>query len=151
MTSRVSHNTSVFDNRQSARHFSFVFSGGLFHMWYTKCTRLYFVVNLSDVVRHAHCKCAWRIAQLYYGEWCTFALCGAVCQIIYSPVCYTHICTLGWNSLLPRPRGLTFMWWGCYSLCPWHKPAELARSFFFFFLSLCLFLSLRPFQLYFIP
>ena len=31
----------------------------------------------------------------------------------------------------PRPRGLTFMWWGCYCLCLWHKPTELARSFLF--------------------
>ena len=29
------------------------------------------------------------------------------------------------------PRGLTFTWWGCYGLCLWHKPAELAHSFLF--------------------
>ena len=33
--------------------------------------------------------------------------------------------------------------------CLWHKPTELAHSFCVLFL--CLFLSLRPFQLYFIP
>ena len=27
------------------------------------------------------------------------------------------------------PDGLTFMWWGCYGLCLWHKPTELAHSF----------------------
>ena len=31
----------------------------------------------------------------------------------------------------PRPHGLTFIWWGCCSLCLWHKPAELAHSFLF--------------------
>ena len=29
------------------------------------------------------------------------------------------------------PHRLTFTWWGCYSLCPGHKPAELAHSFLF--------------------
>ena len=28
-------------------------------------------------------------------------------------------------------RGLTFTWWRCYSLCLWHKPTELAHSFWF--------------------
>ena len=32
---------------------------------------------------------------------------------------------------LPRPRGLTVTWWGCYGLYLWHKPTELARSFLF--------------------
>ena len=39
--------------------------------------------------------------------------------------------------------------WGHYGLCPRSKPTELAPSFFV--LLLCLFLSLWPFQLYFIP
>ena len=30
-----------------------------------------------------------------------------------------------------RPRGLTFTWWGCCSLCFWLKPTELAKSFLF--------------------
>ena len=47
------------------------------------------------------------------------------------------------------PHGLTFTWWGCYGSCLWHKPTELAHSFFI--LLLYLFLSLWPFQLYFIP
>ena len=48
------------------------------------------------------------------------------------------------------PRGLTFTWWGCYGLCLWHKPTKLAHSFLF---CSCIYfcLSLRPFQLYFIP
>ena len=29
------------------------------------------------------------------------------------------------------PRGLTFMWWGCYGLCHRHKPTELTHSFLF--------------------
>ena len=29
------------------------------------------------------------------------------------------------------PRGLTFTWWGCWGLCFWHKPTELAHSFLF--------------------
>ena len=29
------------------------------------------------------------------------------------------------------PCGLTFTWWGCFSLCLWHKPAQLAHSFSF--------------------
>ena len=28
-------------------------------------------------------------------------------------------------------RGLTFTCWGCCGLCFWHKPAELAHSFFY--------------------
>ena len=39
-----------------------------------------------------------------------------------------------------RPRGLTFTWWGCWSLCFWHKPTELAHILFILFV--CLFLSL---------
>ena len=31
----------------------------------------------------------------------------------------------------PRPRGLTFTWWGCYSLCQRHKATEHAHSFLF--------------------
>ena len=27
------------------------------------------------------------------------------------------------------PRALAFTWWGDDSLCPWHKPTELAHSF----------------------
>ena len=42
----------------------------------------------------------------------------------------------------PRPRGLTFTWWGCCGLCQRHEPTELAHSFLIPFL--CLFLSLWP-------
>ena len=37
------------------------------------------------------------------------------------------------------PNGLTFTWWGCCGLCFWHKPTELAFSFFILFLCLCLY------------
>ena len=33
--------------------------------------------------------------------------------------------------LIGWPRGLTFTLWGCCSLYFWHKPAELAHSFWF--------------------
>ena len=46
------------------------------------------------------------------------------------------------------PRGLTFSWWECYGLCLRHESTKLTTLFILF---LCLFLSLRPFQLYFIP
>ena len=35
------------------------------------------------------------------------------------------------NPSPESPRGLTFTWWGCYGLCLWHKPTELANSFLF--------------------
>ena len=47
-------------------------------------------------------------------------------------------------------RGLPFTWWGRYGLCLGNEPTELAHSFFFI-LFLCLFLSLWPFRMYFIP
>ena len=33
-----------------------------------------------------------------------------------------------WPFFTLRYRRLTFTWWGCYGLCLWHKPTELARS-----------------------
>ena len=59
-------------------------------------------------------------------------------------------CVTFQNALFCGPDGLTFTWWGRCSLCFWHKPTELAHSFFFL-LFLCLFLSLWPFQMCFIP
>ena len=35
------------------------------------------------------------------------------------------------TSYYKSPHGLTFTWWGCYSLCLWHKPTEPALSFLF--------------------
>ena len=35
-------------------------------------------------------------------------------------------------TTLSRPRGLTFLWWGCHCLCLRHKPTELAHSFIMF-------------------
>ena len=37
--------------------------------------------------------------------------------------------------VVSRPCGLTFLWWGCYSLCHRHKLTKLAHSFFLFFCS----------------
>ena len=34
--------------------------------------------------------------------------------------------------IIISPRGLTFTWWGCCSLCFWHKPVELAHSLLFY-------------------
>ena len=39
------------------------------------------------------------------------------------------------------PFGLTFTWWGCYGLCPRHKPTELAHSFY----SVLIFVSVSAF------
>ena len=36
----------------------------------------------------------------------------------------------------PGPRGLTFSWWGCYSLCHKHKP-HLPTPFFIFYSCVC--------------
>ena len=33
--------------------------------------------------------------------------------------------------MFPGPHWLILMWWGCYGLCRWHKPTELAHSFLF--------------------
>ena len=46
------------------------------------------------------------------------------------------------------PRGLTFTWWGCYSLCLTQTNPACPLLFILF---LCLFLSLWLFQLYFFP
>ena len=45
-------------------------------------------------------------------------------------------------------RGLTFSWWGRSGLCPWHKPTELAYSFYSVLVSVSV---LWLFQLYLIP
>ena len=52
--------------------------------------------------------------------------------------CYVCFCVhyvlsrmLHLNISALRPRGLTSTRWGCYGLCLWHKPAELAHSFLF--------------------
>ena len=62
-----------------------------------------------------------------------------------------HACDYSLHLVHPvGPRGLTFMWWGCSGFCFGPKATVTAHSFFFI-LFLCLFLSLWPFQLYFIP
>ena len=51
--------------------------------------------------------------------------------------------------LLLLTRSLIFTWWRCCSLCLWHKTNRACPLIFILFL--CQFLSLWPFQLYFIP
>ena len=41
------------------------------------------------------------------------------------------VLTLCLYHYLTGPPGLTFTWWGCYSLCPRHKPTKLAHCFLF--------------------
>ena len=43
---------------------------------------------------------------------------------------------------LSGPFGLTFSWWGCYSLCLRNKPTELAHSFYCVLLSVSVFMAL---------
>ena len=73
--------------------------------------------------------------------WCTPCICQHRDPAVTSTLCIK-------SSLLRAAslHGLTFMWWGCCGVCFWHKPTEIAHSFFFI-LFLCLFLSLWPFQL----
>ena len=40
------------------------------------------------------------------------------------------------------PRVLTFTWWECYGLCPWHKPTELAHSLNSVLVSISVFMAL---------
>ena len=40
------------------------------------------------------------------------------------------------------PWGLTFSWWGCYGLCLWHKPTELAHSFYSVLVTVSVFMAL---------
>ena len=47
-----------------------------------------------------------------------------------------------------HPHGLTFTWWGCYSLWQRQNQPSLPALFILF---LCVFLSLWPFHLYLIP
>ena len=37
---------------------------------------------------------------------------------------------------------ITFTWWGCYGLCPRHKPVELAHSFYYVLESVSVFMAL---------
>ena len=45
-------------------------------------------------------------------------------------------------SVRRRPSGLTFSWWGRYSLCLRHKPTELAHSFYSLLVSISVFMAL---------
>ena len=46
------------------------------------------------------------------------------------------------ESTRRRPSGVTFTWWGCYSLCLRHKPTELAHSFCSGLVSVSVFMAL---------
>ena len=50
-------------------------------------------------------------------------------------------CYVLWLCLFV-PCGLTLTWWGCYGLCPWHKPTELAHSFYSVLVSFPVFMAL---------
>ena len=65
-----------------------------------------------------------------------------------------HDLGLSWSdSFIPAtylkgcPRGLTFTWWGCYDLCLWNKPTELAH--YFLFCSCVCFCLYGPFNYFF--
>ena len=66
-----------------------------------------------------------------------------------------HAMSVSGQSVAHKPMVFSFhyifTWLGCYGLCLClqHKPTEITHSFFILFLNL--FLSLWPFQLYFIP
>ena len=57
---------------------------------------------------------------------------------------HLHLC----RCLATKPgnrgssHGLTFTWWGCYGLCPRHKPTELAHSFYSLLVSVSVFKAL---------
>ena len=48
-------------------------------------------------------------------------------------MCKFDVCNMSDRQVLDccgsGPGGFTFTWWGCYGLCLWHKPTELAHSF----------------------
>ena len=48
-----------------------------------------------------------------------------------------------WGNYLvfKSPPGLTFTWSGCQGLCPWHKPTELAHSFYSVLMSVSVFMK----------
>ena len=67
----------------------------------------------------------------------------------FDPVCFVVSCvqTVVWFRSATSPRGLTFKLWGFYGLCLDINQLTLPTCFILF---LCLFLSLWPFQLYFL-
>ena len=112
--------------------------------------------NETDQIRNAkewRTSDSWRSKQLYILS----CLAGTVDS---SGFCNLHHSSVSRPAVRPRerektrvatsavptmasPYGLTFTWWGCCSLCPWHKPTELAHSFLFC-CSACFFLALSP-------
>ena len=74
----------------------------------------------------------------------------SVFPVLFLPYWSFQLYNSSWKSPSAlSPRELTFTWWGCCTFYFWHKPTTFAHSVFILFL--CLFLSLWPFQLYFIP
>ena len=68
-------------------------------------------------------------------------LCGAVSCCCCC--CYLLLLLLLLMKLLCcNLRGLTFTWWGCYGLCLWHKPTELAHPFYSVLVSISVFKAL---------
>ena len=58
-------------------------------------------------------------------------------------LCYVNVFLLIIHlSSYPSPRGFAFTWWGCYGLCPRHKPTELAHSFYFVLVYVSVFMAL---------
>ena len=53
-----------------------------------------------------------------------------LCAWLGSKYQLPNILTFQTGPSLGCPRGLTFTWGGCCGLCFWHKPTELAHSFF---------------------
>ena len=49
----------------------------------------------------------------------------------FSPCVFVCVCVCVCERRCEHPRRLTFMWWECWGICFWHKPAELAHSFLF--------------------
>ena len=56
-----------------------------------------------------------------------FFVCLFVCLLVFVVVMCLY--NLLFNVCLFSPSELTFMWWGCCSLCLWLKPTEPAHSF----------------------
>ena len=81
--------------------------------------------------RHTH-KYVWS-----GGKWACVQVLTDVVSTIVPVVCDNDSNRDQW----PCPRGLTFTWWGCCGYCLWHKPSELANSFFLFFYSVLLSIS----------
>ena len=107
----------------------------LLPLWIELCFLLYKYYRLKVMVLWSSYRifprslaCSWAVFTAMYSK----SLCG-----LYRPY-----------VLLLRRTFYFCCHWGCYDLCPRLKPTRLAQLLFI--LILCLFLSARPSQLYFI-